>query len=101
MCPEGSPVTSRSYERGRTSRLFRSFLQGWALDHNKSWLGIVLTMDLSEWFYSPKPFLQKGSQSSEWKTEEKTELRKKHFRVGNIIIWALVFTLKNLFGVVE
>lgn len=79
MCTEGSVVTLRSYERGRTSRLFRSFLQGWALDLEKSWLGVALTTNLSEWFYSPKPFLQKGSQSSEVENRRKDKTDEKAF----------------------
>lgn len=80
MCIEGSAVTLRSYERGRISRLFRLFLQGWPLDLEKSCLGIVLTTDLSEWFYSPKPFLQKGSQSSQVENRGKDKIEEKAFQ---------------------
>lgn len=72
--------TLRNYKRGRNSRLFRSFLQGWVLELKKSWLEIVLTADLSEWFYSPKPFLQKGSQSSEVENRGKDKIEGKAFQ---------------------
>lgn len=80
MCTEGSAITLRNYERGRISRLIRSFLHGWALDLEKNWLGIVLTMDLSEWFYSPKPFLQKGSQSTEVENRGKDKIEENAFQ---------------------
>lgn len=76
MCTEGSAVTLRSYKRGRTSSLFRLFLQGWAIDLEKSCLGIVLITD----FYSPKPFLQKGSQSSQVENKGKDKIEEKAFQ---------------------
>lgn len=96
MCTERSAVTLRNHEKGRTFRLFRSFLQGWAFDLEKSWLGIVLTKDLSEWFNSPKPFLQKGSQSSEVENRGKDKIEEKAFQSWQCYHLGFRFHIKSI-----